>query len=162
MNEIELQRIENLHVKTAYAVTVASDKIMSFNLLQEQSKKLTTPFVDALALLGKATADLNQFRRNNLRSRLPEKMRSLAKNVPAGSQWLFGDALNKRIAQISSMNNASSQTFNSNNQQGRYNHSSASSYHQQHQRSKTYQPSRRSSALMKKCQRQSNNRFCKN
>ena len=33
MNKIELQRIENLHVKAAYAVTVASDKIMSSNLL---------------------------------------------------------------------------------------------------------------------------------
>ena len=134
MNEIELQRIENLHVKTAYAVTVASDKIMSFNLLQEQSKELATPFVDALALLGKATADLNQFRRNNLRSRLPEKMITLATIVPAGSQWLFGDDLNKRIAQISSMNDALSQTFKSNNQQGRYNHGSALTYHQQHQR----------------------------
>ena len=62
MNEIELQRMENLHVKVAYAVTVASDKIMNSNLLQEQSKKLLTPLVDVLALLGKAAADLNQFR----------------------------------------------------------------------------------------------------
>ena len=105
MNEIELQRIENLHVKAAYAVTVACDKIMSSNLLQEQSKELIIPLVDALALLGKATADLDQFWRNNLRSRLPNKMRPLAANVPAGSQWLFGDDLNIRIAQISSMNN---------------------------------------------------------
>ena len=65
MNEKELQRIKNLHVKAAYAVIVASDKIMSSNLLQEQSKELITPIIDALALLGKATADLNQFRRNN-------------------------------------------------------------------------------------------------
>ena len=72
MNEIELQRIENLHVKAAYAVTVASDKIMSSNLLQEQSKELITPLVDVLALLRKATADLNQFRRNNLKSRQNE------------------------------------------------------------------------------------------
>ena len=143
-------------------MTVASDKIMSSNLLQEESKELIPPLVDALALLGKATADLNQFRRNNLRSRLPDKMRLLATNVPACSQWLFGDDLNKRIGQISSMNNALSQTFKSNNQQGRNNHSSASTYHQQHQRSKNYQPSRRRSALEKKSQRQSNNRFYKN
>ena len=70
-------------------MTVASDKIMSFNLLQEQSKELITPLVDVLALLGKATADLNQFWRNNLRSRLPDKMRPLATNVPAGSQLLI-------------------------------------------------------------------------
>ena len=62
-------------------------------------------------------------------------MRPVATNVPPGSQWLFGDDLNKRIAQISSMN-VLSQTFKSNNQQGRYNHSSASTYHQQHQSSK--------------------------
>ena len=30
-------------------------------------------------------------------------MRPLATNVPAVSQWLFGDDLNKRIAQISSI-----------------------------------------------------------
>ena len=73
MNKIELQKIENLHVKAAYTVTVTSDKIMSSNRLQEQSKELITPFVDALALLGKTTADLNQFRRNNLKPRLPDK-----------------------------------------------------------------------------------------
>ena len=50
-----------MHVKAAYAVKVASDKIMSSNLLQEQSKELITPLVDALDLLGKARADLNQF-----------------------------------------------------------------------------------------------------
>ena len=61
MNEIELQRKENLHGKAAYAVAIASDKIMTSNLLQEQSKELITPLVDDLALLGKATVDLNQF-----------------------------------------------------------------------------------------------------
>ena len=65
-------------------MTIASDKIMSSNLLQEQSKELITPLVDDLALLGKATVDLNQFYRNNLRLSLPDKMRPLAANVPAG------------------------------------------------------------------------------
>ena len=65
-------------------MTIASDKIMSSNLLQEQSKELITLLVDDLALLGKATVDLNQFYRNNLRSSLPDKMRPLAANVPAG------------------------------------------------------------------------------
>ena len=51
-------------------------------------------------------------------------MRPLAANVPAVSQWLFGDDFNKCIAQISNMNNALSQSFKSNNQQVRYNHSS--------------------------------------
>ena len=33
-------------------------------------------------------------------------MKSLAKNVPAKSEWLFGDDLNKRIITISSVNTA--------------------------------------------------------
>ena len=61
MNEIKLQIIEYLLVKAAYAVTVASDKIMSSNLLQEQSKDLITPLVDALARSGEVIVDLNQF-----------------------------------------------------------------------------------------------------
>ena len=48
-------------------MTVASGKIMSSNLLQEKRKEFTTPLVDVLALLGKAAADLNQFRRNDLK-----------------------------------------------------------------------------------------------
>ena len=75
INKIDLQRIGKSHFKAAYTVTVAPDKIMYSNLLQKQSKKLiiTTNLVDALALLGKAIADLNQFWRNNLRFRLPKK-----------------------------------------------------------------------------------------
>ena len=41
-------------------------------------------------------------------------MRPLAAIIPAGSQWLFGGELNKKVVQISSMNNALSQTFKSN------------------------------------------------
>ena len=92
MNKIKLHRIEHY-------------------LLQKQSKELISPVVDPLALLGKTTADLSQFRRNNLRSRLPGKMRQLATNVLIGSQCLFGDNLNKRIAQVSSMTNSLSQYF---------------------------------------------------
>ena len=75
INKIDLQRIEKSHVKAAYTLTVASDKTICSNLLQKQSKKLIiiTHLVDALALLGKAVADLNQFWRNNLRFRLPKK-----------------------------------------------------------------------------------------
>ena len=78
-----------MHVRAAYAVTVASDNIMSSNLLQEQSNELINPLVDALALLGKGTAVLNRFRRKNLRPRLPNKMRLLTSNVSAWSQWLL-------------------------------------------------------------------------
>ena len=65
-----------------------------------------TPLIDSLAFLGLVSTVLNQFRRNYLKSRLPEKMKSLTKNVPAKSEWLFGDNLNKRINTISSINTA--------------------------------------------------------
>ena len=44
--------------------------------------------------------------RGYLSSRLSEKMKPLAKNVPGKSKWLFGDDLNKKINKISSTNTA--------------------------------------------------------
>ena len=41
---------------------------------------------------------MNQFRRNNLKPRLPEKLKPLAENAPSESQWLFDDDLIKRIS----------------------------------------------------------------
>ena len=72
---------------------------------------------------------MNQFRRNNLKSRLPEKLKPLAENAPSESQWLFGDDLSKRINQINNMNSALIQPFRSYQQNnGRYNNNSGYSY----------------------------------
>ena len=71
---------------------------------QEQSKELASPLLDGLAFLAKAITNMNQFCRNNLKSRLPERLKPLADNVPGESRWLFGDDLSKRISQINNMN----------------------------------------------------------
>ena len=70
------------------------------------SKELLTPLINALAFLGQIANDTNQFRRDIIRSRLPCRMRQLVKNVPDGSELLFGDGINKRITQINNTNSA--------------------------------------------------------
>ena len=78
---------------------------------QDQSKELVFPLIDGLDFLGKAITDMNQFRRNNLKPRLPEKLKPLTDNVPSESQWLFGDDLSKRISGINNMNSTLTQCF---------------------------------------------------
>ena len=80
-------------------MTEACDKILNKmdKMKQDQSKELISPLIHGLAFLGKAITEMNQFRRNNLKPRLPEKLKPLADNVPSNSQWLFGDDLSKRI-----------------------------------------------------------------
>ena len=80
---------------------------------QDQSKELVSPFIDGLTFLGKAITDMNQFRRNNLKPRLPEIPKSLVENAPSESQWLFGDDLSKRISQINNINSSLTQPFSS-------------------------------------------------
>lgn len=86
----------------------ACDKILNkmAKMMQDQIKEIASPLVDDLLFLGKAITDLNQFRRYNLKSRLPEKLKPLMDNVPSESQWFLGDDLSKRITQINSMNSA--------------------------------------------------------
>ena len=62
---------------------------------QDQSKELVSPFIDDLAFLGKAIIGMNQFRRNNLKPRLPEWLKPLADNVPSESRWFLGGDLSK-------------------------------------------------------------------
>ena len=50
---------------------------------------------------------MNQFCRVNIKTRLPEKLKTLADNKPNESQWLFGDDLSKRISQINYINSLS-------------------------------------------------------
>ena len=69
-------------VKAACAMTDACDKIMEMNLKSDQFREMITPVNDALALLGVVTAKINQFRREQMKDRLPAKMQPLTKNFP--------------------------------------------------------------------------------
>ena len=105
-NDIVLQKIQMHTVKAAYAMTDACDKVMEMNLQSDQCREMITPVIDAFALLGVVTAEINQFRRQQMKDRLLAKMQPLTKNVPPESEWLFGNDLSKRINQLNSMNTA--------------------------------------------------------
>ena len=88
--------------------------------------ELLTPLVDSLAFIRKTTKDTNQLRRDILKSRLQAEMKQLTKNVPAESELLFGDDLNKRISQINNTNSALEKpAFRPNQNNGRYNKNQA-------------------------------------
>ena len=82
INKIRPQNIQNLCSKAAYALTEAFVKILNKidNIKQNRDKYLGSPLIEGLIVLGKTTIDMNQFPTNNLKSRLPEKLKSLAKN----------------------------------------------------------------------------------
>ena len=68
--------------------------------------ELLTTLLDSSAFIGKATKDTNQLRRDILKPRFPAKMKQLTKNVPAESELLFRDDLNKKITQIKNTKSA--------------------------------------------------------
>ena len=104
-HDIELHKIQMHFVKAAYAITEACDRVMDSKLKSALCKEIATPLIDCLAFLDLASSEIIQFRRDYLKSRLPEKMKPLAKNVPENvSEWLFKYDLNKRINTVSSTN----------------------------------------------------------
>ena len=69
-------------------------------------KEIVTPLIDLLAFLGFISSELNQYRGDYLKNRLPENMSPFAKNVPAKLQSLFRNDPNKRIRTIGTTNTA--------------------------------------------------------
>ena len=106
--ENSLQKIQNQLTKVTAAVANNCDKLLAYktdNIPKEDVKPLISNACDALALLGHAMQDLTQYRRDNIRLKLPYRYQGLASNVPAGSTLLFGDELSKRIQNMTSTNN---------------------------------------------------------
>ena len=134
---------------------------MDSKLKSALCKETGTPLIDSLAFLGLVSSELNQFRRDHLKSRLPEKVKPLAKNVPAKSEWLFGDDLNKRIKTIISTNTALTDSIRPYYQYDKYQGSKTGS-NQQHYSSKNSQTSRRGSAQGKRWPTKQSNRFHRN
>ena len=80
-HDVGLQKIQMHSVKAAYAITEAFDRVMDSKLKSALCKEIVTPLINSLAFLGLVSSELNQFRRDYLKSRLPEKMKPLAKNA---------------------------------------------------------------------------------
>ena len=125
--DIRLRSIEKLNVMAAYSC-IASCQIINGRMgkfKEDLTEEILSPLIDSLAFLGQSVNDMNQFRRDQIKPRLPAKMKELTNNVPPGSKLLFGDDLNKRISQINNTNTAlslpsSSLRTPSNTQHGRY------------------------------------------
>ena len=66
--------------KTDYAITEACGGVMNTRLKSALFKEIVTPLIDSLAFLG---LDSHQFRKDYLKSTLPEKKEPMTKNVPA-------------------------------------------------------------------------------
>ena len=49
----------------------ACDKTIKMNLKSDQCTEMITPVIDASALLGVVTTEINQFRREQMKDRLP-------------------------------------------------------------------------------------------
>ena len=97
-----------LNVSASHAITESYEKVIGRlgKYRMDLSKELLTPLMDALAFLGQAASDINQFRRDIIKPRLLGRMRQFAKNDPNGSALLFGDDLSKRITHVNTTNNA--------------------------------------------------------
>ena len=68
-------------------------KEVSSNNYQLQLNNLITCTVYSLSILTKSFTNLNQYRRDNMNNQCQFSLRNLAKNVPAGSAFLYGDDL---------------------------------------------------------------------
>ena len=82
-NDIVLPKIQMQTVKAACTMKDACDNIMKMNLKSDQYKEMIIPVIDALALLGVVTAEINQFRREQMKDRLPAKIQPLTCCVQA-------------------------------------------------------------------------------
>ena len=108
MTNISLRKMQLLNASAAHAITESYEKVIGRldKYRMDLSKELPTPLMDALAFLGQAASDINQFRRDIIKPRLLGRMRQFAKNDPNGSALLFGDDLSKRITHVNTTNNA--------------------------------------------------------
>ena len=67
-NDIVLQNIQMHTIKAACVMTDACDKIMDLNLKSDQCTEMIIPVIDVLALLEVVTAEINQFRREQMKN----------------------------------------------------------------------------------------------
>ena len=78
-HHIELQKYQMHSVKAAYAITEVWDRVIDSKMESAFCKEIVTSLMDCLAFFSLVLSELNNFRRDYLKSRLPEKMNSLKK-----------------------------------------------------------------------------------
>ena len=107
--DIKLQRVQNSTVQAMVAITQAADNLVTFSRSDKMEVADTlTALVDGLALLGNATQELNQRRRDGHRSDLNARYKRLCNSDATGAGLLYGDDLHNRIKAIGETNRLSS------------------------------------------------------
>ena len=75
--DIRLRNIEKLNVMAAYSCIASCqlviDKLGKFK--EDLSKDILAPLIDSIAFIGQSVNDMNQFRRDQIKVRLPAKVR---------------------------------------------------------------------------------------
>ena len=108
--DIKLQRVQNSTVQAMVAVTKAADNLVTLSRSGESLAVADTlsALVDGLALMGNATQELNQRRRDGHREDLNAQYKGLCNNDATGVGLLYGDDLPNRIKSIGETNRLSS------------------------------------------------------
>lgn len=158
-NDWSIQKILLHVIKASYAMFYACDKLVAKEE-NETCNEVLNLLIDAVALLGHSSIEINNLRRDLMKHRLPAHLRKLVKNVPPDSKFLFGDDIQKRISQIAATNTALQHQGRHHNQQNnsRYNNHNNHRQHQQsysnnrsnYNGSKNFNAPQRSSAQGKK------------
>ena len=101
--------MQNSTVQAMVAITQAADNLVTFSRSGKMEVADTlTALVDGLALLGNATQELNQRRRDGHRSDLNAQYKGLCNSDATGTGLLYGDDLHNRIKAIGETNRLSS------------------------------------------------------
>ena len=108
--DIKLQRVQNSTVQAMVAITKAADNLVTLSRSGESLAVADTlsALVDGLVLMGNATQELNQCRRDGNRADLNAQYKGLYNNDATGVGLLYGEDLPNRIKAIGETNRLSS------------------------------------------------------
>ena len=77
-----LPKVMKQAAKALYAIMISCDKLVQ---KEGEFKEILTPVIHLLALMGASIIEINQFRQDLLKHKLPANFRPLAKDVPQKS-----------------------------------------------------------------------------
>ena len=117
-------------VKAAYVIIEACDRVIDSKLKSALCKETVTPLIDSSHSQA-CFIRIKSIQKGLSKKQVTRKDETLAKNVPAESEWLVGDDLNKRINTIKNLNIALTANICPYYQYGKYQGSKTGS-NQQH------------------------------
>jgi len=129
--DLQLQKGQKLISKASYAILKVTQSAISANKdkkrRKESIKNIIKASTDALAFISTAHLHTEKLRRELLLKKLSYDQRSIGKDVPANDKLLFGDNLNKRLAEAAGVSKLKPRKFSQSYSQG-YSQPSSSTY----------------------------------